>query len=162
MRKNKKFSKSMIAIMLSIVGVLSSTLPTTAGVLSFQNPENQEYVVSEQDGLKSIVMPRWTHIGIISTGLTIDDNGKAVSHIAFSALDGKNVCKISAELRQLKKGYWNKIGSWNAQDVGGAAFTGVRYVDKGYRYDLDGVCEVWNSKGTKLLESQDVTYTKTF
>lgn len=108
----------------------------------------------------TIITPFYTHITILSAGLSIDSSGLATcSGLVFPTYVNTKV-ELMVTLEEYKNSRWGSVYSWSAYGDGTntTAVSGNRYVTSG-RYRVVVVAKIYSLSGT-LLETQSKTTTE--
>lgn len=107
---------------------------------------------------------RYTHIDLLSAGLSINSSGKAscggIVHATYPDTD----ITLKVELQQYKNNTWSTIKSWSDSGSGKNTLdvNGEYYVTSGYTYRVVSTAKVYNSNGILLEEQSKTTSEKKY
>lgn len=105
------------------------------------------------------VQPRYTHLGITSGSLTINENtGIAYCIARCTAVNGVTI-EITGKLQQWKNGAWNTLKTWTESGTILVTLDKQWAVVSGYQYRFFITYTVRDSSGTVLeVDTQSHTY----
>ena len=110
---------------------------------------------------ESAIMPRYSYIAQMYSGLQIGKLGLSACHASCYAEGGASVA-LTAKLQQYNGSTWTTVKTWTATGTDLASISKNYAVPSGYTYQLRVTCAVFNAAGT-LIEtgtcySNQVTY----
>lgn len=108
----------------------------------------------------TIITPFYTHITVLSAGLSIDSSGLATcSGVVLPTYFDTNA-ELTVTLEEYKNNKWGSVDSWSAFGPGTNPISknGNRYVASG-RYRVVVTAKIYSVSGT-LLETQSKTTTE--
>lgn len=110
---------------------------------------------------ESVVMPRYSHIAKMYSGLQIGTLGLSACQ-ANCYVENADRIVLTAKLRQYNGSTWTTVKTWTATGTDYASISKNYAVYSGYTYCLRATCAVFNAAGT-LIEtgtcySNQVTY----
>lgn len=100
---------------------------------------------------ENTVTPRYTYIGRIYSGLTINSLGLSACNANGYSPTAASV-KLTCRLQRYNGSSWATVKTWTATGTDYAAVSKNYAVAKGYTYRLNASFSVYNASGT-LLES---------
>lgn len=108
-----------------------------------------------------VIRPFYTHIGVLSAGLSIDGSGRATSGGIVQTMAANTTLSLTVSLQQYKDGEWKEIKSWTTSGPGnlGLDLSKDHYVSSGYSYRVVVTAKVLDSS-SKVLEEQSKTTTE--
>ena len=105
----------------------------------------------EQSGNE--IMPRYTYIQSIATGLGISTSGKASCYTSITLYNYTHSCKVNMVLQRNDGTGWDDVRSWTLTDDGvNIDIIGEWYVAPGYDYQVESTMYVYNANG-RLIET---------
>ena len=110
---------------------------------------------------ESTVMPRYSYIGKMYSGLQIGKLGLSACQ-ANCYVDNADHIVLTAQLRQYNGSSWTTVKTWTATGTNIASISKTYAVPSGYTYCLRVGCNVYNASGvlieTGTCYSNQVTY----
>lgn len=112
-------------------------------------------VESDSYSSDSMMTPNYTYIWQMSAGLKISSAGKAHCSGSVDISDDSFHAELTITLQKKSNGTWVNVKSWSDSETGKSALIIEEdyYVANG-TYRVTTTAKIYNSTGTKLLESE--------
>lgn len=96
--------------------------------------------------------PRFTYINSIASGLSINSLGRASCSGTFDPYGSVDSTITMTLQRQNSKGEWQDVKEWSEDSTGSRVRVIDKgyYVEKGYRYRVLTMAQIWDTDGTEL------------
>lgn len=120
----------------------------TPALAATRNPDPNDLTAAQ---------PRYSHINIFSSGLTIGTGGSASCYASVNLRDSTCTVYLTSELQILQNGRWTTLSTWSSSGKGvfGTSISETASLTKGNTYRNYVTAVVKNSSGT-IVETETI------